>query len=202
MKPPNRSTDKSASGAGTGDSRASKLEGKSRLITEETRQRMKEAARLRGQAKSAVLDSKVRATMTSIVEEMAANNGIYPQNGGAISINEVARRAEIDESTLYTKAQSALREDVKEWIRSLKAKEVVGRTRVRKQLAERMEDWKVLYELLETSHRTTELELQQAQADLSAAVRETESLKIDNASLKKMLDISTASKVTTLKSRK
>ena len=60
----------------------------------------KEAARLRGEARSAGVEARVREAMVTIQKEMAANNGIYPENGGAVSMNEVARRAKISELSL------------------------------------------------------------------------------------------------------
>lgn len=43
--------------------------------------------------------------MKTIRREMKANNGIYPANGGAVPKNEVARRAGIHPTTLFSKKQ-------------------------------------------------------------------------------------------------
>ena len=79
----------------------------------------KKAAKLRGEARTAEVDTKIRQAILTIQQEMAANDGIYPSNGGAISMNEVARRAKISETTLFSPKQKELGKFVKDWIESL-----------------------------------------------------------------------------------
>jgi len=128
----------------------------------------KQAAKRRGMARTALVTAKVRDAMHSIKIEMAANGGIYPANGGAVSLNEVARRAGINETTLFSPKQKELKADVKAWIDSLREKEVVGRERVRRTVFERSEDWRKLYVALKDQHLLVELELQDAQVQLDA----------------------------------
>lgn len=126
----------------------------------------KEAALRRGEKRSAAIEARVRRAMVTIREEMTANSGIYPQNGGAISMNEVARRASISETTLFAPKHRELGKSVKAWVDSLKGKEVVGRMRVRRTLQERSEDWRKLFLALQDQHVGVELELQDAQVEL------------------------------------
>jgi AraC-like DNA-binding protein len=129
----------------------------------------KEAARLRGEARTAGVEARVREAMVTIQKEMAANGGIYPKNGGAISMNEVARRANISETTLFAPKQKELGKVVKTWIESLKKKAVVGRMQVRRTVFERSEDWRMKYVALQDAHIASELDLQDAKVQLHEA---------------------------------
>ena len=80
-------------------------------------ERHKAAALARGAARTASVGIRVDDAMLTIAEEMKANGGIYPYNGGAVSMAELARRADIDESTFYKKDKEnvALREKAALW---------------------------------------------------------------------------------------
>lgn len=129
----------------------------------------KEAARLRGEARTAGVEARVREAMRTIEKEMADNQGIYPENGGAMSMNEVARRAKISLTTLFSPKQKELGKIVKAWVDSLKKKEVVGRRRVQRTVFERSEDWRNLFLALQDTHIATELDLQDAKVQLENA---------------------------------
>lgn len=123
------------------------------------------AAAKRGAAKTAKLHQKVDDAIRAIAAEMQTNGGIYPRNGGAVSMAEIARRAEINEATFYKKDNVALKERVSLWLDTLKKKETVGRMRVRKTFQQRAEGWHEKYKALETRHGITELQYQQLQAE-------------------------------------
>lgn len=156
----------------------------------------KEAARLRGEARTAGVDAKVREAMVIIQKEMAANNGIYPENGGAVSMNEVARRANISETTLFSPKQKELGKNVKAWVESLKKKEVVGRMRVRRTVFERSEDWRKKYLALQDTHIATELDLQDAKVQLQDAQKSLADLNNKFEALLEQMRAGAASKVT------
>lgn len=156
----------------------------------------KEAARLRGEARTAGVDAKVREAMVIIQKEMAANNGIYPENGGAISMNEVARRANISETTLFSPKQKELGKNVKAWVESLKKKEVVGRMRVRRTVFERSEDWRKKYLALQDTHIATELDLQDAKVQLQDAQKSLADLNNKFEALLEQMRAGATSKVT------
>lgn len=124
----------------------------------------KQAAIKRGKARTDAVETKVVQAMAAIEKEMAANDGIYPSNGGSVSMNEVARRAGINETTLFAPKQVELRKRVKNWIDSLKGSRVVGRGRVQRKLTERVADWKQRFQDLTNQQIEVELELQTAQA--------------------------------------
>jgi hypothetical protein len=158
----------------------------------------KEAAKRRGQARTAGVELKVREAMVAIQNEMAANGGIYPANGGAISMNEVARRAGISETTLFAPRQKELGRVVKAWVDSLKTKEVVGRMRVRRTVFERSEDWRKQYLALQDQHILLELELQDAQVELENERKKTARLTEQNEALLQQLRVGAAGKVTAI----
>lgn len=153
------------------------------------------AAVKRGAERTAQMEQRVADAMRTIVEEMQANGGIYPHNGGAVSMAELARRAGINESTFYKKDNAALKERATLWLDTLKKKETVGRMRVRKSFAQRAESWEKKYKALEQRHIRTELELQSLQA-------EAQKLRDDNAALLEQLRVAGASKVTPISKKK
>ena len=138
----------------------------------------KEAARLRGKARTAGVEARVREAMVTIQQEMAANKGIYPENGGAVSMNEVARRAKISETTLFSPKQKELGKQVKGWVESLKKTEVVGRKNVQRSAFERSEDWRHKYLALQDAHIATELDIQDAMVQLQDAHKALADLKV------------------------
>lgn len=160
-------------------------------------ERHKLAAALRGATRTRQLKRRVLLAMRMIRAEMRANGGIYPKNGGAVSMAELARRAEINESSFYKKepVNETLKGRSERWLAALKKKEVVGRTRVRKSFAQRNEEWNKKYHALEQRHIRTELELQSLQAQM-------EGLRSENAALHEQLKASGASKVTSIRKDK
>ncbi len=156
----------------------------------------KEAARLRGEARTAEVEAKVREAMVTIQKEMAGNNGIYPENGGAVSMNEVSRRAKISETTLFSPQQQELGKNVKAWVESLKKKEVVGRMRVRRTVFERSEDWRKKYLALQDTHIATELDLQDSKVQLQNAQQSLAELNYKYDALLEQMRAGAASKVT------
>lgn len=140
------------------------------------------AASRRGAARTAQMKQQVVQATQAIQADMHANGGIYPHNGGAVSMAELARRADISESSFYKKEPDniALRERAALWLDTLKKKETVGRMRVKKTIAQRAEDWKEKYHALERRHILTELELQSLEA-------ESQKLRAENAALIQLL---------------
>lgn len=126
------------------------------------------AAARRGAARTEKMEKAVKEAMQAIQADMQANGGIYPHNGGAVSMAELSRRAGISESSFYKKdpENRALKDMANLWLDSLKKKETVGRMRVKKSLEQRVEDWHQKYLALEQRHIRTELELQSLEAKI------------------------------------
>jgi len=159
------------------------------------------AALARGEVRSADIARKVKDAMDIIKAELKANGGIYPANGGAISKNEVARRAGISLTTLFSPKQKELGRHVTLWLEALKKKETIGCQRVRRTFAERAEDWKSLFLALQNSHIKTELDLQGAQSERDDAVAEVKRLRDEKAALLEQLRLAGRSKVTPITKR-
>lgn len=149
---------------------------------------LKRAAQEQGQQRTEEVHSKVRAAMRSIESEIAGNEGIYPGNKGSLSMNELARRAGIHNTTLHGEKYGDLLEEAKAWLERIKSGATIGRLRVRKTLAARVSEWRELYEGLQQSERDTNLALQQKEAELEAAKAELESLRKQVGQLKAQLD--------------
>ncbi|CBJ39322.1 conserved protein of unknown function [Ralstonia solanacearum CMR15] len=162
-----------------------------RTYSEESRERMRAAALARHTSNAQDIHERVRAVMKAIQEEMAANQGIYPHNQGAVSLAEVARRAEIHPVTFHKKRYVDLVEEVKEWLEILKQGAVVGRMRVRKALGTRIQEWKQLYEDLLDSHRLAETDLAYAEARLDEVLVENEKLqqRVDDLTKQKVVQL-------------
>jgi hypothetical protein len=155
------------------------------------------AAARRGAARTEKMEQAVTLAMQAIQVDMQANGGIYPQNGGAVSMAELARRADVSESSFYKKEPEnlVLKERASLWLDTLKKKETVGRMRVKKTLSQRAEDWKEKYHALEQRHICTELELQSLEA-------QSQKLREENAALVQLLHKHGETKVTPINAKK
>lgn len=155
--------------------------------TDATRELIRAKALERGQLRSAETRGRVLTAMAAIEQEMASNDGIYPQNGGAVSAAEVARRAGVHSTTLFSPKQRELGEEVRAWLESLKKRRAVSVSAVKRSLAERIADWKELYEGLAQSHRDTELHLQQVEAELGQAREQLAAVTRERDALREQL---------------
>jgi hypothetical protein len=138
---------------------------------------MRTAALARYDSNAEQAHERVRAAMNTIQIEMAGNDGIYPNNKGAVSKAEVARRAGIHPFTFHKPRYVALGKEVNAWLETLKQGSVVGRAQVRKALGTRVQEWKQLYEDLKQSNRISETDLALAQERLKEVLQENEQLR-------------------------
>lgn len=164
----------------------------------ETRALMSEAAKRLGKIRSDGVRERVQKALREIEKEMDGNKGIYPHNKGAISAAEVARRADVHQTTFFGPKQVELGNEVRAWLKRMKEGRIVGRGRVRRALADRVGAWKELYDGLAQSHRDTELDLQQAKADLDKAHDQLQLLKSENDRLTSILQTAGTAKVVPL----
>jgi hypothetical protein len=140
-------------------------------------ERMRTAALARYDSEAQQAHERVRTVMKTIQTEMAGNEGIYPNNKGAVSMAEVARRAQIHPFTFHKPRYQDLGKEVKTWLETLKQGSVVGRGRVRKELGTRVQEWKKLYEDLLETHRISETDLAHAEARLEEVLKENDQLR-------------------------
>lgn len=158
----------------------------------------KRGAALRGAARTSDVELRIKQAMKEIEEEIAANGGVFPKNGGLVTLLELSLRAGIDESTLYKKreANQLLKKFANTWLDSLKIidDDEAGKP-LRKTATQRADEWRDKYIALEKRHALTELELQSIKADL-------ESLRTENALLVQRLGAISTTNVTPLKPQK
>lgn len=148
-----------------------------RAYTAESVERMRAAALARYDAQAEEAHERVRAVMRAIQKEMAENEGIYPSNKGAVSMAEVARRAEIHPFTFHKPRYKELGKEVSAWLKTLKEGAIVGRGRVRKELGTRVQEWKQMYDDLVEQHRISETDREYAEARLKEVLEENEQLR-------------------------
>ncbi len=148
-----------------------------RTYSADAREHMRASALARYDSNAAQAHDRVHVVMKNIQAEMSGNQGIYPNNKGAVSMAEVARRAEIHPFTFHKPRYKELGKEVKAWLETLKQGSVVGRGRVRKELGSRVQEWKTLYEDLLETHRISETDLAHAEARLEEVSKENEQLR-------------------------
>lgn len=180
---------------------------KKRHLTDEQRELARERALIQGAERAAEVTRKVRLAIKSINDEMSSNEGIYPQNGGAVNAAELCRRAGINQTTLYGPAYSNEKEnclfkEVTAWLTGLKQEAIVDRTQVRLTLRERLEAWRKQYHDLLQSHRISELQLQEMQSKFEDSEARATRLEAEVARLERELTKATSSRVVPLASRR
>jgi phosphoribosylformimino-5-aminoimidazole carboxamide ribonucleotide (ProFAR) isomerase len=148
-----------------------------RATSDAARERMREAALARYERDAQQTHQRVREMLKTIQEEIATNGGIYPNNKGAVSLAEVARRSTIHPFTFHKPRYVELAAEVKAWLKTLKEGSVVGRVQVRKELGTRVQEWKQLYEDLLETHRLSETDLKHALERLEATTEEIRQLR-------------------------
>ena len=145
--------------------------------------------------RSGEVKDRVRAALATIETELAENHGNYPHNKGRISFAEIARRAKIHPTTFYTENQKDVFNWVKQWRLANKSSISDDVPIERLSLAKRVAAWGKLYAGLQQSHRDTELDLQQARAELVDLQQELNRANLEKEQLLHLLDISSANKI-------
>lgn len=106
---------------------------------------------LTGLAKSSRLRTenfakKLEAAMRAIESDIDHAGGLYPLNGGRLSIAELCRRAGVHEQTLMGKTHRASTLVlVKKWLEHVHGSLISGKRSVRKRVTERAETWESKY---------------------------------------------------------
>jgi|JI10StandDraft_1071094.scaffolds.fasta_scaffold1745995_1 hypothetical protein len=135
------------------------------------------AAQKRGAARSASLREAVKNAQDTILREMQDNGNIYPHSGGNVSLAELARRANVNESTFYKPKNVKLKAEAIQWLENLKSGATIGRKRVRKHFKEAANDWKTRFECIQHNYVINQLKLQSAEAQIIELKSEVASLR-------------------------
>ena len=167
-----------------------------------TRALIKDKALVQGELRAEEIVEKVRAAMKLVEGEITTNDGVYPGNKGGLSLNEIARRADVNNTTLYGAKYKVFREEINTWLKAIKSTAVTGRMRVRKEVTTRVAEWRELYDGLVESNRISELHLQEATSQLEAARVDLAELRRENERLRRALTVEGDKKVVALRSRK
>lgn len=89
---------------------------------------------------------KLRDAMKKIELEIDENDGIYPLQGGRLSLSEVCRRAGVHKVTMQGSIhRETSKAEVENWIQRLKASLITGRKSVRKTVTARANNWEAKY---------------------------------------------------------
>jgi AraC-like DNA-binding protein len=138
---------------------------------------------------------RVQEAITLMSNEIMEGNGVYPHKRGRISLAEISRRANIHPTTFYTKNQAEVLDFANSWLDEKKLTDSKEIPIERLSLAERVTAWAKLYAGLQQSHRDTELDLQQAQAELAELRHVVEKSRLENEKLVQQLSKSSGSNI-------
>lgn len=166
--------------------------------SEATKLLIQQKALEKGNQRSGEIRTRVEKTLKTIESEILANNGIYPENNGSLSGAEVARRANVHPTTFYSKKQRTLGQEVFRWLDNIKKERPATQGAVKKTLSRRIDEWAQLCSNLQQAYRDTELELQQAKADLIDSNNEMKRLTDENNRLRAALAKSSQGKISIL----
>lgn len=155
--------------------------------SDETRAMIRKRALELGQLRSDDVRKRILVVLQTIEQELVGSGGVYPHNKGMLSSAEVARRAGVHPTTLFSPKQRELGAEVKRWLGAIQAPTAVAQSLRRRKERERVAEWKQLYNRLAQSHRDTELALQEAHEELTAKQLELQALKRENERLMELL---------------
>jgi hypothetical protein len=89
---------------------------------------------------------KLREAMKAIDLDIEKNEGIYPFQGGRVSLSEVCRRAGVHKVTLQGPShRDSTKPMLQAWLAGLKSKLITGRKIVRKTVTSRADNWESMY---------------------------------------------------------
>ena len=132
--------------------------------------------------------AKVRDAMKEMELDIQNSEGIYPFNGGRLTIADVCRRASISNMTLQAPAhRDSTKVVVEEWIKKLTVRLTTGAKIVRRAVTDRAEEWKKVHDEIATAYHIDHLTLVNVRAELQEAQDRIKELETVNATLLKQL---------------
>lgn len=172
-------------------------------FSDETREQIRASAVARGAQRYDEVVAKVTEAMQAIEKEIHGHHGLYPANGGRLDLAELVRRSDIGAKTLFGKRykETFKKNVVDPWLLSASAAGAASRRDARRSAAQRVAEWRELYDDLLTSYRISELDWHEARRLRAEAETELQKLKDENKELRKKLNKFTKGNVTTLPSR-
>lgn len=153
--------------------------------------------------RSALVVVKLQKAMREMELEVEQHDGLYPLNGGRITVAEVCRRAGVSEGTLHTSThRKTTRSLVSDWVKGATAAVIQGSKRIRRVVTDRADDWKKAHGEIATAYHIGKLEVVDLKAALADAGRRIADLEQTNATLLSQLDKISSSNVARLPPRK
>lgn len=159
-------------------------------MTNDTKSSMTLPPQLLAASKARTTDviAKVRQAMKDMELDIQNSEGIYPFNGGRLTVAEVCRRAKISQMTLQAPShRDSTKVVVEEWIKKLTVRLTTGAKIVRRAVTDRAEEWKRVHDEIATAYHIDHLTLVNVRAELEDAKNRIKELEEINATLLEQL---------------
>lgn len=159
-------------------------------FSDETREQIRANALARGAERHEEVVEKVTKAMRAIEGEINAHQGLYPANGGRLDLAELVRRSDIGAKTLFGERykETFKKNVVDPWLLSTSAAGAASRREAKRSAAQRVAEWRELYDDLLTAYRISELDWHEARRLRAKAEEELQKLKDENKELRKKLN--------------
>jgi len=143
------------------------------------------AARKEAMSRHLLSVRAIHDAMRTIQCEFERNEGIYPLNGGKITVQEVLRRAGKSSAYLEKKSEKIiqLKGEVARWVTEVNGRALRGAKTIRKAVTERITQVADDLRMLRQRYAEAELEYLETQQQLAAAQKTIEELRQQNARL-------------------
>lgn len=115
-----------------------------------------EALAKHAKTRSLQIHNKLHAAMKAMDLDIEQNEGIYPLNGGRISLSEVCRRAGVHKVTLQGLShKNTTKPLIETWLKRVHGHLITGSKSVRKSVTSRANDWEKKYRAI--AHKFNEM---------------------------------------------
>ena len=172
-------------------------------FSETSKELIRASALARGVQRHDAVAAKVTEAMRAIEQEIQANEGIYPSNGGALNLSELARRSGIGPKTLFAASykDTFTTRVVTPWLLNIKGIEAASRREAKRKAAKQVSEWRELYGDLLSAYRISELEWQEARRLRAEAEEKVQQLMAENKALLRKINQLKKGNVTALPRR-
>ncbi|GLS33777.1 hypothetical protein GCM10007937_54900 [Mesorhizobium albiziae] len=126
----------------------------------------------------------IRKAMRKIEIDIERNGGLYPYAEGVISADEVVRRAGKSEGLLQKERHHVLRDEVNDWVDSVREAIASGRSVVRRKVSERVDLANKELKAIQQRWAEAELEYIETVNELAACKDRLAALELENARLR------------------
>lgn len=97
-------------------------------------------------ARTDAVRKRIRDAMRTIELDIEKTEGVYPFNGGRLSLKEVCRRANVHDITLMGKLhRDSTKVEIQSWLSRINESRIAGKRCIRKSVTARADSWEKLY---------------------------------------------------------